>query len=243
MTHQAPTSSIVSTFDLLLPDALTAAQNMALDELLLDRPGWFIRLTRWQEAAITIGRFQSPADSLAGFEEVEAIESVRRVTGGGAILHGEDLTLAIAGDCPSDIFRRRRPAEVAATVSSVLADLFECTATSRGGKSQENSMQHISDCFQRSSPSDVVVDGPRGKIKAGGIALAFRDSRVLIEVSLRRELLQADPTDDRTRLEQLGCLLGLGEMTLSEGALDDDWMQQIDERVQNRFGTTRWNQR
>jgi len=54
MTHQAPTSSIVSTFDLLLPDALTAAQNMALDELLLDRPGWFIRLTRWQEAAITI---------------------------------------------------------------------------------------------------------------------------------------------------------------------------------------------
>jgi len=114
MTHQAPTSSIVSTFDLLLPDALTAAQNMALDELLLDRPGWFIRLTRWQEAAITIGRFQSPADSLAGFEEVEA---ARRVTGGGAILHGEDLTLAIAGDCPSDIFRRRRPAEVAATVS------------------------------------------------------------------------------------------------------------------------------
>ncbi len=240
MIQPRPASPIVSNFELLLPDALTAAQNMALDDLLLDRPGWFIRLTRWQEAAITIGRFQSSSDSLAG---CETIESVRRVTGGGAILHGDDLTLAIAGDCPSAIFRRRRPAEVAATISAVLAEMFECTATSRGGESQEISMQHISDCFQRSSPSDVVVDGPSGKIKAGGIALAFRDSRVLIEVSLRRELLQADPGDDRPLLGQLGFLLGLGEMTLSEGALDDDWMQQIDERVLERFGTTSWNQR
>ena len=240
MIQPRPASPIVSNFELLLPDALTAAQNMALDDLLLDRPGWFIRLTRWQEAAITIGRFQSSADSLLGFEE---LESVRRVTGGGAILHGEDLTLAIAGDCPSAIFECRSPAAVSAIVSTLLADLFDCTATSRGGESQEGSMQHISDCFQRSSPSDVVVDGPGGKIKAGGLALAFRDSRVLIEVSLRRELLDADPGDDRTRLEQLGSLLGLGEMTLSEGALDDDWMQQIDERVQNRFGTTSWNQR
>src|SRR5215213_583682 len=70
--------------------------NMALDEVLMncvkdDMP--ILRLYRWQPAAVSIGYFQSMD------EEVDVkkckqigIDVVRRITGGGAVLHESELT-------------------------------------------------------------------------------------------------------------------------------------------------------
>ena len=70
--------------------------NMALDEILMnyvkhDIP--ILRLYRWQPAAVSIGYFQSMD------EEVDVkkckqigIDVVRRITGGGAVLHESELT-------------------------------------------------------------------------------------------------------------------------------------------------------
>ncbi len=70
--------------------------NMALDEVLMncvkdDIP--ILRLYRWQPAAVSIGYFQSMD------EEVDVkkckqigIDVVRRITGGGAVLHESELT-------------------------------------------------------------------------------------------------------------------------------------------------------
>jgi lipoate---protein ligase len=70
--------------------------NMALDEILMnyvkgDMP--ILRLYRWQPAAVSIGYFQSMD------EEVDVkkckqigIDVVRRITGGGAVLHESELT-------------------------------------------------------------------------------------------------------------------------------------------------------
>ncbi len=243
----------------LAPDPLPPADNMALDDLLLEEPGWFVRLTRWDRPAVTIGRFQPWPDSDAsddsGFPRLhpvgqisppaKTLPAVRRVTGGGAILHGEDLTLAIAGDCPSEIFPRRRPTEVAARISLILADLFDAPAASRSGQDREGAMKNIADCFLRRSPSDVVVTTRDGIIKAGGIALAFRNGRVLIEASLRRDLLVADPADDLARLTRLARSLGLevADGEPENPLLSESWSQQVARRVEERFGNPAWNRR
>ena len=102
-------------------------------------------------------------------------------------------------------------------------------------------MQHITDCFLRRSPSDVVVEGSEGSIKAGGIALAFRQGRVLIEASLRRELLDAQPDNDLQQLHRLGLFLGLKAGSSSVVDLPLQWQGSLARRVEQRFGDPHWN--
>ena len=46
------------------PGFLNPAENMALDALLLDLPGWWFRLTRWSTPCVTLGRFQTFPDGV-----------------------------------------------------------------------------------------------------------------------------------------------------------------------------------
>ncbi len=72
---------------------LTARENMELDESLLDLNEPVFRLYTWKEDSFTIGRFQK-------FEEIENIERfgsnwAKRITGGGLLLHGFDVSYTI----------------------------------------------------------------------------------------------------------------------------------------------------
>ncbi|MCA8940787.1 MAG: lipoate--protein ligase family protein, partial [Planctomycetes bacterium] len=81
----------------VLPFAsFNAPFNMALDEALLaacETP--ILRLYSWQAPTISLGRFQYPDAALRETLEAFALESgfdiVRRATGGGAILHHNEL--------------------------------------------------------------------------------------------------------------------------------------------------------
>lgn len=71
--------------------------NMGLDEALLLAPNSpaTLRLYRWQPAGVSLGYFQSsaPFGALAGEHVL-----VRRLTGGGAIFHGDEITFALTID-------------------------------------------------------------------------------------------------------------------------------------------------
>ena len=76
--------------------AAQAAANMARDEALLlgDSPA-ALRLYNWAPHAVSLGYFQRLQD----FDDVPPGTSiVRRLTGGGAIHHGEEVTFALALD-------------------------------------------------------------------------------------------------------------------------------------------------
>jgi lipoyl(octanoyl) transferase len=73
-----------------------AAWNMAVDEaLLLLAEVPTLRLYGWQPHAVSLGYFQRLAD----FADVPAATPiVRRLTGGGAIHHGDEITFSLAVD-------------------------------------------------------------------------------------------------------------------------------------------------
>jgi lipoate-protein ligase A len=75
--------------------------NMAIDEALLDSfdPGKstpVLRLYGWSPPALSLGRFQD-AGKVLDLERCKAggVPVVRRITGGGAIYHADELTYAI----------------------------------------------------------------------------------------------------------------------------------------------------
>jgi lipoate-protein ligase A len=79
---------------------LDAAGQMAADLAALDavsRGGPpTLRLYRWRPPALTLGRFQPAADVDSAACARLGVEVVRRPTGGRALLHGADLTYAVA---------------------------------------------------------------------------------------------------------------------------------------------------
>ncbi len=183
-----------------------AAWHMAVDEALLDRVDTWIRVTYWSAPAVTLGRFQrwrtvltelanpprpSPDQPPTG----ESASFTRRVTGGGAIFHGRDVTLtvAVARDRLSseNYFDLREVAESVAERLRTSLELIGCPNLAlRGGANDERSQLELPDCFERASPFDLVDS--RG-VKIGGLAFHRRQQRLLVQSSLDRSILNLEP--------------------------------------------------
>jgi len=85
---------------LLLTDPASGAENMALDQALLENAceGRFrptLRFYRWTPVAVSIGRFQPLEEIDVAASAAEHIDVVRRPTGGKSILHLDDFTYSI----------------------------------------------------------------------------------------------------------------------------------------------------
>ena len=79
---------------------LPGGMNMALDEVLLQevsagRSLPVLRLYRWRPAAVSLGYFQRNEVVNRAFCHSSDIDIVRRLTGGRAVLHGEEVTYAV----------------------------------------------------------------------------------------------------------------------------------------------------
>ena len=84
----------------LCDDPLDGPQNMARDEALLTRVGSgdsrpTLRLYRWNPTTISLGYFQRFADYDMLEPPAGQLDVVRRLTGGGAILHDRELTYSL----------------------------------------------------------------------------------------------------------------------------------------------------
>jgi lipoate-protein ligase A len=88
-----------------LDQPLDAAAQMAADVELLDSVAAgapsALRFYRWNPPALSLGRFQPDADVDFAACADRGVEVVRRPTGGRALLHGGDLTYAVAMSRPS----------------------------------------------------------------------------------------------------------------------------------------------
>lgn len=78
----------------------SAAENMAIDEALLcsfdpETSLPLLRIYGWQPAALSIGRYQSVKEVNLEYCQRNGIELVRRISGGGAVFHADELTYTL----------------------------------------------------------------------------------------------------------------------------------------------------
>ncbi len=78
---------------LILDPPRPPALNMAVDEYLMQAGEPALRFYSWDRPSVSIGYFQSVADAAKKFK---GLPVVRRISGGGSVRHGEDLTFSLA---------------------------------------------------------------------------------------------------------------------------------------------------
>lgn len=123
-----------------------------------------LRWYQWSPATISLGYFQRYDDYLALTSPAGALPVVRRVTGGGAILHDAELTYSLAlpfthtlaaGD-PACLYRTMHAAIIAGLRTlGVRAD-----PRGRCGSSRTRREGPFF-CFSRAHPTDVVLEGAK----------------------------------------------------------------------------------
>ena len=141
--------------------------NMALDEALLfgpeqrlpTRPA--LRFYTWSPAALSLGYFQRVAD-IPACQDAQVL--VRRLTGGGAIHHADELTFSIATDLSHPLYAGEVATSYARVHDALLETLGELglEARRRGAESLASDREHTGMCFHHSSAMDVVWNGRKG---------------------------------------------------------------------------------
>jgi lipoate-protein ligase A len=145
----------------------SAAMNMAVDEVLLEyATDPVIRFYRWQSPALSFGYFGRFAD-VAGYESERDL--VRRWTGGGIVLHGEDLTYSIT--IPANDAAFAEPSiSIYEKTHSALADVLNGISKravvaggvdpGRGNIAMRAAVSAGSyNCFANPVHADVMIDG------------------------------------------------------------------------------------
>lgn len=135
----------------------SGAWNMAVDEVLLDRAAADkqpqLRLYAWRPATLSLGYFQRWIERRSHAPSMTC-PLVRRPSGGGAILHDQEITycLALPGERIDGAAVYRR---VHAALVDVLGTLGAAARLAEEAECRDAAFL----CFQRRSVGDVVVDG------------------------------------------------------------------------------------
>ncbi len=164
--------------------------HMAADEALLvstdPRPA--LRFYTWEPEALSLGYFQRIADVPAA-RIAPAV--VRRMTGGGAIHHANELTFSIAAPLDHPLYRgtlRESYAHVHAVLSGVLAELG-IAAELRASRALRSDRADTGMCFHHSTPLDLAWDERKGV----GSAQRRRAGRVLHHGSIKLRTAALEP--------------------------------------------------
>jgi lipoate-protein ligase A len=187
---------------------------MALDSTLLDEVAAgalpVLRLYRWNAPTLSLGRFQAEDDVARDACGRLGVEVVRRPTGGKALLHGADLTYAVAMPRPAG-----RAGKVDAVYRTLAAGLV--VGLARLGVDAEVA-QHAPDgdpgpvCFTSMQGADLRV----GHRKVCGSAQMRRGEAVLQHGSVLLDRLGFDESDLIRPWRQRRVELGAVTVTLRE---------------------------
>ncbi|MCA8985390.1 MAG: hypothetical protein KDA76_16780 [Planctomycetaceae bacterium] len=164
----------------------SGARNMAVDEWLLGQAigqSWLaLRFYRWSEPTLSVGYFQERS-AVPLPASLEHLPRVRRLSGGGAILHDRELTYSLAlpathplGSTPVELYRLMHRA--------MIMGLAEQGIETRMREAEQAELNGAFLCFLRGDRHDVIL----GKHKILGSAQRRRKGAILQHGSL---ILQA----------------------------------------------------
>jgi lipoyl(octanoyl) transferase len=171
---------------LLHTPAASGAWNMAVDESILESIGRgtslpTLRLYAWTPACLSLGVAQPYADVDAARLRLRGWEVVRRITGGRAILHTDELTYSVTGPAENPILAGsvlESYNRLAKALLRAVQDL-NLPVEMKEGKADESGKSNPV-CFEVPSTYEITVDGK----KLIGSAQARRKEGVLQHGSL-----------------------------------------------------------
>lgn len=175
-----------STFHLLIDPPAAGSWNMAVDEALLEAAAAegraTLRFYQWREPTLSLGYFQE-FDGRLEHEASMGCPTVRRDSGGGAIMHDRELTYSLAvPEGHTLVAERMRTYRIIhesliETLANwgIEANLYACYMASADREKQPHSKHQPFLCFQRRALGDVLLDG----VKIGGSAQRRRRGAVL----------------------------------------------------------------
>ena len=170
---------------------------MAVDEALLDAAArnklCAFRLYQWEEPTLSLGYFQGKSRPHQNTEKIperyyHAIPKVRRLSGGGAILHDQELTYSCV--LPSDHPITKNPSSLYTIIHNAMIQSlsqFGIESQLRGIAEKEKDSQFL--CFSRGDAKDIVIQGH----KIVGSAQRRRKGAVLQHGSLILKASEHEP--------------------------------------------------
>ncbi len=239
---------LVNLFDLktavpglvVIDSARSGESNMAIDEALLQNatPQWpiVLRIYRWDRPTLSIGHFQRIQDR-QGDPRLSDLPWVRRKTGGGAIVHDQELTYSIViPNRNSQSTKGHNETLYRGIHLAFLENLRKlgwsaclsesCTCKTTAGKEPEAFL-----CFLRRSPVDLLVgrDKILGSAQRRSVTgLIQHGSFLLRHAQTTPELLGLldleNGFDPKQHVENSSSISGL-KITKNEfeGGLDPNW--------------------
>ncbi len=243
-----------------------AAMNMAVDEAILtsqkEKPNPTLRFYDWTNPAFSFGYFQDiNAEVDVEACRVESIELVKRITGGGTVVHGWDLTYTLvlprhnAETSVSDMYKR---------IGSSLVNAFEklaipaaCyTATEQSGSDQNicltNPAEYDIMCKDKKLAGVSVRRNRNGILFQGYISLDIPPDPILKRVSKIPEV-QHKVLDNATAIKTEGRSISRNVLikticetfdigiTFNSGKLSIAEKVQAETLVNAKYATTEWN--
>lgn len=242
----------------LIQDApLDGPANMARDEALLLAVGEraappTLRLYAWSAPTISLGYFQRFADYLALPPPAGSLPVVRRLTGGGAILHDLELTYSLTlpighellRDGPNRLYERAHDA-VIASLGELKLHTARCGHTDDSGAARGPFF-----CFERRHCYDVLL----GEGKIAGSAQRRTRQAVLQHGSIilgnrftQQPTARTEVADFESSLARLRTTLaGMFAHALQAEPVPGEWSAGELERAKSlwfKYGDAEWTQR
>jgi len=153
------------TLRLIVDEPLAGIENMAVDEAILEavgagEAGPTLRFYRWEAPTISLGYFQKISDWQQQDKAIVQLPLVRRKTGGGAILHDDELTysltLPLHQGLPMTNIQAMYKLVHDACIVSLAENGFETSYRNRSDSG--NSQRGPFFCFAREHCLDLVMD-------------------------------------------------------------------------------------
>lgn len=210
----------------------SGAWNMAMDEALLEFAAQSgiatVRIYAWDQPTLSLGYFQD-VGAYRQDDRWKHLPAVKRLTGGGAILHHHEITYSCC--LPAQALKTFRPIELYSRVHQAVIDVLaghDISATFRGDVPGDDSKFL---CFSRGDERDLVLNGKkilgsaqrrrRGAVLQHG-SLITRTSDHAPEITGAFDLAKCDaPMDNLKRdlgksiVEATGCSSYTSESELS----------------------------
>jgi lipoate-protein ligase A len=224
---------------------------MALDEALLNsvergtsQP--LLRLYRWKPATVTLGYFQHGSD-VVNPEACQRLgyDVVRRVTGGRAVLHDDEVTYAVIAPDADVVF----PGGIAANYH-VIAEVLHQTLAACGQKTEIASGRKVNEstegvqksaCFTAPALSELVHAGCKmtGSAQKRLNKAFLQHGSIPVNIDLKRlyQALHTGPAGDEGRaVEKLASRVGWLNRFLPQGTTVDAVEQVLIEQFARKLG-------